>query len=305
MLEKYPKESFEKKETVGRVGFSEHQGIRKTMEDAHVIEAALGGDPNRKFFAIYDGHGGRKGADLAAKKLHGYFDEAIRSGAVPKEAMRQAFIKVDQDIEELEDDLFLEFGTTAIVAYFEGNKLLIANAGDARATIVRSEEFERLSKDHKPHIPSEKERIEKAGGVVGQAKFYRSPDGEIRKRVNDAVTEKSLKELGWKFIYSEVPRVNDRIAMSRALGDHEFDNSIISPEPYIREVEIGPDDRKIIIACDGIWDVITDMMAADMVRDVADPQSASELLVKDALKRKTTDNVSVIVLNLNEQSGAA
>jgi protein phosphatase 1B len=89
------------------------------------------------------------------------------------------------------------------------------------------------TKDHKPSDQAERQRIQEAGGTV------------------------------------LIQRVNGSLAVSRALGDFEYKNNpnrrpdqqLVSPEP---EVTYFPRSNKqdeqiafIVLACDGIWDVIT------------------------------------------------
>ena len=85
--------------------------------------------------------------------------------------------------------------------------------------------------DHKPEDPSEEERIISAGGRVTK------------------VTNKQGKTIG---------RVNGMLAVSRAIGDSMF-YPYVTAEPEIKEFTINSAKNKVLIlACDGLWDVITD-----------------------------------------------
>ncbi len=94
-----------------------------------------------------------------------------------------------------------------------------------------------LSVDHKPYTPSEQARIEAAGGTV------------------------SMK------------RVNGDLAVSRALGDFVYKHSRelpaerqqVSPEPEFIVKERSAEDQFLILACDGIWDVMSN---EDVARNV-------------------------------------
>ena len=57
-------------------------------------------------------------------------------------------------------------GCTACVALIKDKKLFVANAGDSRCVISRKGQACNLSKDHKPDLEVEKERILKAGGFI-------------------------------------------------------------------------------------------------------------------------------------------
>ncbi|GAA5969027.1 hypothetical protein JCM3765_005270 [Sporobolomyces pararoseus] len=145
--------------------------------------------------------------------------------------------------------------------------LYTANAGDARAVLSRNGQAVRLSHDHKASDAKEAERIDQAGG----------------------------------FIMNQ--RVNGYLAVSRALGDSAMKQFVVG-SPYTTETTLGPEDEYLIIACDGLWDVISDQEAVDLLKSsgIRDPQEASQKLVEQALARNSTDNVTVLVVcltNLN------
>jgi len=56
------------------------------------------------------------------------------------------------------------------------------------------------------------------------------------------------------------------------------------------------------VACDGVWDVLTLQEVMDTVREVADPNQAAQKIVDIALASGSTDNVSVIVLDLRDHT---
>lgn len=135
-------------------------------------------------------------------------------------------------------------GTTAIVAVIlpdengEFPYLIVANAGDSRAVLSRSGQAIALSHDHKPELPLENERILKAHGTV------------------------------------ENGRVDGNLNMSRTLGDLQYkSDTSLSPEeqkitafPDVRIIPLTNEDEFIILACDGIWDVVDNQLCVDIVR---------------------------------------
>ncbi|BGP18234.1 mgpp2cl-1, protein phosphatase 2C-like protein 1 [Rhodosporidiobolus nylandii] len=140
--------------------------------------------------------------------------------------------------------------------------LYTANAGDARAVLARGGEAIRLSYDHKGSDPKEIKRIEAAGGyVAGQ-------------------------------------RVNGYLAVTRALGDSQMKQFVVGA-PYTTETAIRPEDEFLIIACDGLWDVCSDQQAVDLIAGETDPQQAADKLLQYALTNRSTDNLSVMVIQLN------
>jgi serine/threonine protein phosphatase PrpC len=286
--------------TVRRVkvtfGFADDKGARSTMEDAH---AQIPGE-GFAFFGVFDGHGGSAVAHFAAAKLYENCkltglndDDAIEA------ALRNGFLKTHEQLtnEALEEFLknqnfdsapidVNDQGSTAVVAYTRHNSLYVANAGDARAVLSRNGVAEDLSEDHKPTTNKEKERLEKVQELQEKA------GGEVCGRIGDRI--RSVKS----------PYA---IAVSRALGDKNF-NPCITPEPEITQTTLNALDSFLILACDGVWDVLTSQEAVDVVKAALgnkntisndDCKKAAQALVKEALVRNTTDNLTVIVVGFD------
>ncbi|KAF9531623.1 phosphatase 2C-like domain-containing protein [Crepidotus variabilis] len=143
--------------------------------------------------------------------------------------------------------------------------LYCANAGDARGVLCRSGKAVRLTYDHKGTDKQEAKRITDAGGFVMSG------------------------------------RVNGVLAVTRSLGDSSMKEFVVGA-PYTTETELCSEDEFLILACDGLWDIVGDQGAIDLVRDVQDPQEASDKLVQHAISHHTTDNVTVIVVRLLHSS---
>lgn len=139
-------------------------------------------------------------------------------------------------------------GCTAIVALKINNSLIVANAGDSRGVLSRNGVAIALSEDHKPSQEREITRITAAGGFVNM-----------------------------------VGRVNGNLNLSRSLGDLKYKQSkhlppeaqMITAEPDIRVFPLTDEDEFFILACDGIWDVLTNQAAVDLVRGTVYQQRRS------------------------------
>jgi serine/threonine protein phosphatase PrpC len=250
-------------------GISEKIGCRSLMEDVHAIYQ----DADRKFFAaeIYDGHGGREAAEITSRMLTPYFMHAwamefekplLKDRRGECELMREAYLSVDAHLIERG----IKSGTTAANLYLIGDRFLAANAGDTRVIIGTRKGFSFLTKDHKPDLPEERARIESLGGRV---------------------------------LSYGAPRVEGILAMSRALGDTGL-KPYVSSEPRIVEGYPGKENDYVVLACDGVWDVLAPDDVIKTVRTVTDPWRASEEISKKALHLGSTDNITVIVLDLRE-----
>lgn len=150
----------------------------------------------------------------------------------------------------------------ALVHSFDQKRWLhVANVGDTRAVLISKGTSKRLTMDHTPSVESEANRIIEKKGFIR--------DG----------------------------RVNDMIAITRALGDHCMKEWIIG-EPHIYGQEITDDDEYLIIACDGLWDVVNDDEVYDLIKSEESCTARSKVLLVEALKRGSTDNLSVLVVQL-------
>lgn len=234
------------------------------MEDEHVIVDKFGGNDENGYFAVYDGHGGRGAVEFTAKTLHLNLAEEFQKNPSisPLDALRNAYLSTDKQMAETQ----IQFsGTTCISVLIlkQGNDryLYAANAGDARAVLNRNGQALRLSYDHKGSDEAETKRIMDAGGFV------------------------------------VLHRVNGILAVTRSLGDHAMKDYVIG-DPHLMEVKLEPTDTHVIIACDGLWDVISDQEAIDLIVPEKKAQDMSAKLLTYALKNGSTDNVSVMVLVL-------
>ena len=176
------------------------------------------------------------------------------------EILRDAYMAVDARIGSSR----VEAGTCAVQFYLIGSRFLAANVGDSRVIIGTSGGVITLTEDHKPGLDTERSRIESLGGRVIQ--------------------------LG-------VPRVEGVLAISRALGDYCLKPSVIA-EPRISEGALGRENDYALLACDGVWDVLTAEETMAAVRREEDVQKAAEAVTRLALDRGSSDNITVIVLEL-------
>lgn len=256
---------------VSAIGGIEDIGFRPKMEDTHQVLHPFRGS-SESFVAVYDGFGGGSGSEIARDMLHLRFRKGLDQGKQAAQALRDAFTLTDSAI-EAQDAVA---GTTAAVMYLRGERCLVGNVGDTRVVLDRSGKALRLSQDHKPDDPQEKERIESAGG-----------------RITEAVSLSS----GF-----EIPaRVQNVLAMSRALGAKEL-GGFVPADPHLHEFTLQRGDRRAILACDGLWDVLSDQEAAEMIEKIQYPKIAGEFLLREAQKRGSRDNITVIVVDFRQSA---
>ncbi|KAI0630188.1 protein serine/threonine phosphatase 2C [Trametes polyzona] len=292
------------------------QGPRDSMEDTHSVVVPFAGIHGQGLFAIFDGHGGKEAAKWCNKNYPKSLSKALqdnRSTQISR-ALKQSFNDVDQNLTDIwaESDGQMKSGCTAVVAFLRleddhgkqsfvpsehdplavaipgamrssrannqvGMKtggaleppanvkrvLYCANVGDSRAVLCRGGKATRMTYDHKASDKREAQRIEREGGMITGG------------------------------------RVDGVLIPTRVLGDPEM-NHYVTSNPYTSEVQLDDKAEFLILACDGLWDVIEDQEAVDLVRGVCDAMEAAQRLLNESKRRKTSDNVTVLVVRLRE-----
>lgn len=126
--------------------------------------------PNCSYFSVFDGHGGALCADFLKDNLHKMILESPHFPENPVAAIEQGCAQAEHDFSKfaLKQTNIEKSGSCGLILLIIDEKVYIGNVGDSRAI---ASEFGgkvclNLTKDHKPESPSEKERIEKAGGKV-------------------------------------------------------------------------------------------------------------------------------------------
>ena len=125
--------------------------------------------------------------------------------------------------------------------------------------------------DHKPDDPAERERILEAGGRIS------------------------------KSCMGDVLRVENHLAMTRVLGDFSIDKQIVPAMADIVQYPRNSLASFIILACDGIWDVMSNVEVALFVAHRASThklEDISSLLLDECLRRNSTDNMSVYIVRV-------
>ncbi|KAK6120389.1 hypothetical protein DH2020_045869 [Rehmannia glutinosa] len=304
-------------------------GRRKEMEDSVValprflrIPSWMCGDFSSihqdlvaHVFGVYDGHGGCQVADYCQDRLHQVLAEEI---GIAKEnwhiepddcnweekwmkVFLNCFRKLDNEVggfPGLDEDTDFEtplpaiapdsVGSTAVVAVVCSTHIIVANCGDSRAVLYRAKMPMPLSVDHKPNREDECTRIEAAGGKV----------------------------INW-----DGYRVSGFLAVSRSIGDRYLRPYVVA-DPEVMFVPRAKEDECLILASDGLWDVMTNEEACELARrrillwhkkngpilskergEEIDPaaQDAADYLSRLAFQRGSRDNITVIVIDLKAQ----
>ncbi|OHS98577.1 protein phosphatase 2C [Tritrichomonas foetus] len=154
-------------------------------------------------------------------------------------------------------------GATLALALKSENKIIAVNIGDSRTLIVRKNgTVFPLSYDHKPYERSEMENIREKGAFVADM------------------------------------RTCGILAISRSLGDISLNG--VSAIPCINSYTVHEDDYRLVIACDGVFDVVTNEEVGEIVASEESASVAAYKLRNIAYARLSEDNISAIVVDLHK-----
>ncbi|KAL2482241.1 putative protein phosphatase 2C 33 [Forsythia ovata] len=248
------------------------QGKKGTNQDAMLVWENFGSRTDTVFCGVFDGHGPY--GHMVAKRVSlngtggGYSedtsflspDESARASIdleetekppevfrTLKESFLKAFKFMDRELRMYSNIECFCSGTTAVTLVKQGQDLVIGNVGDSRAVLGTRDENNslvavQLTVDLKPNLPAEAERIRKCKGRV----FALRDEPEVARV--------------W------LPN-NDSpgLAMARAFGDFCLKEFGLISVPEISYRHITDKDEFIVLATDGIWDVLSNEEVVDIV----------------------------------------
>jgi serine/threonine protein phosphatase PrpC len=157
-----------------------------------------------------------------------------------------------------------------------------------------------LSDDHKPDLEEEKSRIENAGMKVVPITF-----------------EENGKDVT---IHKVAKSDSEQLAVSRAFGDFEYKmNTSLAPEEQavtaVADVRVhtrnSDTDLYLVLACDGVWDVMDNDMVKDFVlhqvqvrADITDTvlPEVGDALLRESLNLGSRDNMTCVIVALSKES---
>ncbi|KZV31683.1 hypothetical protein F511_00487 [Dorcoceras hygrometricum] len=243
-------------------GYASAPGKRSSMEDFYEtridgVDGAIIG-----LFGVFDGHGGSRAAEYVKTNLFNNLIGHPKFISDIKSAIADAYRHTDSEFLKSENNQNRDAGSTASTAILVGDRLLVANVGDSRAVICRAGNAIAVSRDHKPDRTDERQRIEDAGGFVMWAGTW---------------------------------RVGGVLAVSRAFGDRLLKQYVVA-DPEIQEEKVDDTLEFLILASDGLWDVVTNEEAVSMTKPIQDPEEAAKRLMQEAYQRGSADNITIVIV---------
>lgn len=259
------------------------RGEKGVNQDCAIVWEGFGCQEDMMFCGIFDGHG--PWGHFVSKQVRNSMPisllcnwqetlsqttlaepETDRRFAIWKHLYLKTCADVDQELQHHRKIDTYNSGTTALTVVRQGEVIYVANVGDSRAVLgTVSEEGSltavQLTVDFKPNIPQEEERIIGCNGRV----FCLEDEPGVHR-----VWQPEEESPG--------------LAMSRAFGDYCIKKYGLVSVPEVTQRHISTRDQFVILATDGVWDVISNEEAIDIVSSTAERPKAAKRLVEQAVK---------------------
>jgi len=234
---------------------------REYMEDQGKSVENLGGDQNKMLFCIFDGHGGGEVSKFLQEHFHTYMKKLLPFDDYFK-GFLNLFRTLDEEIKSLNIPTMGSTGTVVFIEKTKGKKMLYCvNVGDSRCILVNRKGVTRMSYDDRVDDPKETERIMRTGGVIVNGRVYGT------------------------------------LMLSRSFGDWAIKSYGVIVDPHISKIELNDDDLFLIIASDGVWDVIKDEECMQFYRNSKNTLDLCKNIVVESLKRGSQDNISCFAIS--------
>lgn len=255
------------------------QGKRDSNEDQHVNIMNIDGSNNEynpiNLIGVFDGHGGKAISkylkDNMIPLFMGKFKESniYMDSEKASEYFNNIYNLMQTNIINDHPRIVQRCGSTACIGIHykkkDKDKLWVLNVGDSRMVKCNKMNIaEQLTQDHKPNAPKEKNRIEQMGGII------------------------EFDGYDW--------RINN-LSLSRSFGDLDC-QPYVTHLPEIYKYKISNTDQFIILACDGLWDVLSNQDAVDYINDLIIKNKKvnyAKELANHAYEKGSLDNITVIV----------
>ena len=236
---------------------------REYMEDKGKSIDGFNNNNNIGIFCIFDGHGGREVSAYLQKNIINYFKEFLM-----EDNIENNLINLFQIIDEkFNDDFYNIIGSTACIIYItkEISKkcFYCANIGDTRCVLIQKNGAKRISYDDRATDIAESNRVKNNGGIIFGGRVY------------------------------------GQLMLTRAFGDSGLKKYGVINTPHINKVDINMDDKYIIIASDGVWDVINENEVFNYSLIAKNSKELCDIIIKNSIEKGSMDNISCFAIKLN------
>ncbi len=257
------------------VGYQSDAGHQRDLNEDSILSIQVNAlcemknAPVMGFFAVADGLGGHDTGEVASRTaIHAL------AGYVLEKIFAPVTRRLDMPVEEL---------STALVATVQDANRAILSLREQSATDINMgcTLTAAIVKDTTAVIAN-----------VGDSRTYRMHNGVLSKVTNDHSIVARLLERGL-IRPEEVYTHEQKGVIYRSLGD----KPALDVDIFQLELELG--DR-LVLCCDGLWEMVRDPYIEDVLLELYDPQQACDRLVQQANLAGGEDNISVIIINVEE-----
>jgi len=265
--------------------------------------------PNQAIFSVFDGHGpnGEHASHYCRMNfMKAYVRQKAKTPkATPEKLMEKTLLKLDKGFGDVDPDATnvdpIVSGTTAVAIFFDGKNIISANVGDSRAILGQKGEDGKveaipLTDDHKPNRLSEITRIRKTSARVLTERELRGmpPKNDPEQKVY------VCRQRRGEIIYA--------VLFSRSLGDVDAHRNLgVISDPEFDRAQIDESKQQcVILASDGIWDMMSNEECAEIVFSKNDPLKACEEIVNIAAVRwaeseeRRRDDITVTIIGIGD-----
>jgi serine/threonine protein phosphatase PrpC len=252
-----------------KIGIFSAINQRKQQEDFFYHDIVDGGH----LYAVCDGHYCHRvgehnsddcdGSIISKFVAENFHDYFIQTSGSIQARMKEAFKAIDESEFVKQNGAC---GSSSVVVFIKDNKAHVAHIGDSRAVLARGSDVVLTTHDHKPDRADEYVRIEDAKGMVFNH------------------------------------RVNGFLSVSRAIGDYNLGKNLVIAKPDYQEIELGHEDRFLILGSNGLWNFVSNEEAACILHakqsQVQDMNLLAKMLGMFAVTRNSKDNITVMLVDL-------
>ncbi|KAH7283669.1 hypothetical protein KP509_34G018500 [Ceratopteris richardii] len=288
--------------------------------------------PYGTLIGIYDGHGGPEASRFIVNhlfpKIEGFAEEV---GGMSSNVLKRAFSQTEEEFLRLVDKSWqckpqiASTGSCCLVGVVNENTLYIANLGDSRVVLgtVRKDRVEpvRLSKDHNACNIEVREELKSQHPEDSQIVIFKQGVWRVKGIIQ---VSRSIGD-----VYLKKPEFSKEPCIALGKLPLSFKKPILSAEPSLQERTLYPEDQFLIFASDGLWELLSDQEAVDIVQRYPRAGIAKRLVrsalqqaaqkremcysdlkkIQPGVRRHFHDDISVVVVyldyNLMNNAGAS